>query len=73
MSVHSQINRIKQNVLDALAELRDIGVAVPVSANSDDLADLIAAIPVQRIYTGSSDPTSSLGENGDIYIKITQE
>lgn len=72
MSVLSQINRIAQNVLDALAALRDNGVAVPVTANSDDLADLINAIPVQRYYTGTDDPSASLGEDGDIYLKISQ-
>ena len=28
------------------------------------------ALSISAYYTGSSDPSSSLGENGDIYLKV---
>lgn len=34
-----------------------------------NLASLTVAIPIQHYYTGSSTPSSSLGENGDIYLQ----
>lgn len=35
-----------------------------------NLASLAVAIPIVTYYTGSSDPSSSLGSNGDIYLKV---
>lgn len=34
-----------------------------------NLASLVVAIPIQHYYTGSSAPSSSLGQNGDIYLQ----
>lgn len=33
-----------------------------------NLASVVVAIPIQHYYTGSSAPSSSLGEDGDIYL-----
>ena len=44
MSIQSEISRISGNVADALTAIGNKGVSVPQGANSDDLADLIAAI-----------------------------
>ena len=44
MSIQSEITRIGGNVADALTAIAAKGVTVPQGANSDDLADLIAAI-----------------------------
>lgn len=35
-----------------------------------NLATLVVAIPIVTYYTGSSTPASSLGSNGDIYVKV---
>lgn len=34
-----------------------------------NLASVVVAIPIQHYYTGSSTPSSSLGADGDIYLK----
>lgn len=34
-----------------------------------NLASVVVAIPIQHYYTGSSAPSSSLGADGDIYLK----
>jgi len=36
-----------------------------------NLASLTVAIPIVTYYTGSSAPSSSLGENGDIYLQTS--
>lgn len=64
------------------------GTAVTVSANElvsgsqtitdngttdvTNLASVTVAIPFVTYYTGSSDPSSSLGSNGDIYLKVVE-
>lgn len=45
MSIQSEITRISGNVADALTAVAAKGVTVPTGSNSDDLADLILAIP----------------------------
>ena len=45
MSINSEIERIKDNVSDALAATAEMGADVPATANSDDLGTLIRAIP----------------------------
>lgn len=45
MSISSEINRISQNVADSLNAVAAKGVTVPSGSTSDDLPDLIAAIP----------------------------
>lgn len=34
-----------------------------------NLASLVVSVPIVTYYTGSSDPSASLGANGDIYLK----
>lgn len=36
-----------------------------------NLAQVVVSIPFSTIYTGSSDPSSSLGVDGDVYLKIS--
>lgn len=45
MTIQSEITRISGNVSDALDAISNKGVTVPAGSNSDDLADLINAIP----------------------------
>lgn len=33
-------------------------------------APITGSLVIQHYYTGSSDPSSSLGVNGDIYLKV---
>lgn len=35
-----------------------------------NLASLVVNVPIVTYYTGSSDPSSSTGSNGDIYLKV---
>jgi hypothetical protein len=44
MSVASEINRIKSNIADAYTEAEAKGATMPVTENSDNLADTIASI-----------------------------
>lgn len=37
--------------------------------NVTNLASLVVAVPIVTYYTGTSDPSSSTGSNGDIYLK----
>ena len=40
------------------------------TVNVTNLASVTVAVPIVTYYTGSSDPSSSLGQNGDIYLKV---
>lgn len=48
------------------------GVTVKIGdANDDDrIASVTGSLVIQTYYTGSSDPSSSLGTDGDIYLKV---
>lgn len=48
------------------------GVTVKVGdANDDDrITSVTGSLVIQTYYTGSSDPSSSLGTDGDIYLKV---
>ena len=35
-----------------------------------NLASFTVSVPIQKYYTGSSTPASSLGDNGDLYLKV---
>lgn len=39
--------------------------------NVTNLASLVVSVPIVTYYTGSSNPSSSLGANGDIYLKTS--
>lgn len=62
MSIQSEITRIAGNVSDALTEIANKGVVVPVGSNSDDLATLIAQITggggSAIVITDTIDPVS---------------
>lgn len=60
MSIESEINRINNNVNDALAATAEKGATVPEGANSDDLGTLIRSIPTG----GSSLPPLRIRLNG---------
>lgn len=40
------------------------------TVNVTNLASVTVAVPFVTYYTGSSNPSSSLGQNGDIYLKV---
>lgn len=44
MSIQSEINRIAENVSDAIDAIEAKGVTIPSGTNSNDLADLISLI-----------------------------
>jgi len=39
------------------------------SADADRIMSVSGSVVIQHYYTGSSTPSSSLGANGDIYLK----
>lgn len=41
------------------------------TVNVTNLASVTVAIPIVHYYTGSSAPSASLGENGDIYLQTS--
>ena len=45
-------------------------VMVGDANDPDRIASVSGSVVVQHIYTGSSDPSSSTGSNGDIYLKV---
>ena len=47
------------------------GVTIKVGDNSDDdcVASVTGNVVLQNYYTGSSTPSSSLGQNGDLYLQ----
>lgn len=60
MSIQSEIDRISQNVADALDAVEAKGVTVPSGAKSDDLATLISAISSGGVLPfGQVDSTST--------------
>lgn len=72
MSVQSEITRLSQEREKIRAAIVDKGVTVASTAKFADLANKVSEIatPDATIYTGSSTPSSSLGADGDIYLKI---
>lgn len=79
MSIQTQINRISANVQAALSAVAAKGVTVPAGSNSDDLAELIAAIVAGSstytvilqgaasevvTYSGTNSGTVTLNTNG---------
>ena len=72
MSVQAQIDRISSNVTAALAKIAEKGVAVPSMANSDDLAELIAAIEAGGSGGGGevTPPTTPTDGKTRVYIHL---
>jgi len=69
MSISSEITRITTARDNAFNALEDKGVTVASNSTIDDMATYIQSITFVTYYTGSSNPSSSLGSNGDIYLK----
>lgn len=67
MSVQSEINRISTAVDSLKTSIANKGVSVSSSAKVGDLSSLVDSIGV-TFYTGTSEPSSSLGNDGDIYF-----
>lgn len=72
MSIQSEITRIDNNVDSVLNILKNNGITVSSSANSDDLATLLNTLLSQivTVKTVSSKPSDSTGNNGDIFIQV---
>lgn len=76
MSISSEISRISTNISNAMTAIEAKGVTIPTGSNSDDLADLIAAIDVPSAGTITNNTTLPSGEtssgtvNRGSYIKI---
>ena len=72
MSVQAQIDRISSNVTAALAKIAEKGVTVPSMANSDDLAELIAAIEAGGSGGGGevTPPTTPTDGKTRVYIHL---
>lgn len=64
MSIQSEIDRISGNVSDALDAVAAKGVTVPSGANSDNLPDLISAIPTPSAGSNTPQPDSGNGSAG---------
>ena len=81
MSIESEINRISDNVSDALAATAEMGASVPATANSDNLGTLIRAIPKVNVVqnTGSSTAdvmsqaavTNAINSKADFVVTMT--
>lgn len=74
MSVSNEINRISNNVKNALNAVEEQGVAVPASANSDNLAELISRIgndcSISVSKTGSVSTLTVTDKNGTQSVQI---
>lgn len=72
MSVQSEVNRLNTAKADIKQAIINKGVSVSNTDKIDSYANKIAMIetPDANIYVGSTNPSSSLGSNGDIYLKI---
>lgn len=70
MSINSEIERIKDNVSDALAATAEMGASVPETANSDNLGALIRSIPkgggTDFDIAGADEAVAALAERGFI-------
>ena len=71
MSVQAQIDRISSNVTAALAKIAEKGVTVPSMANSDDLAELIAAIEAGGGGGGLPDGFAALASDTVTFANAT--
>lgn len=60
MSIKSEIERIADNVSDALAATAEMGANVPSTASSDELGSLIRAIPTASVVQSTGSSTESV-------------
>lgn len=72
MSRQSEITRLETAKANLKTSIRNKGVSVADTDHLDAYAAKVDAIVVatNNVYTGSTTPSSSLGKNGDIYIRI---
>ena len=56
--------------LSASNILSGVTIQVGDSADSDRIASVTGNVVIQSYYTGSSAPSSSLGNNGDLYLQV---
>lgn len=70
MSIQSEINRIKSNIASTYSALSSLGATIPTEQNSDNLPGTASSINVIHVFKDSSDPSSDIGVDEDIYIKI---
>lgn len=68
------INLVKygtQTLIDLTADTVTASTLVSgTTAHKADGTTVTGTLVIQHYYTGSSDPSSSLGNNGDIYLKV---
>ena len=67
MAVSDQITRIGNAVAQIITALINKGVSVPTDTKIDAIGPYITSVKV--CYVGTTEPSSSVGEDGDIYIK----
>lgn len=71
MSIQGEIDRINNNVSDALAAAAEMGASVPETANSNDLGRLIRSIPQSGGGGTSINVTAEVGQT--IVVKAVDE
>lgn len=64
------IKAVTVSGLSADKVLSGTTVMVGDSNDPDRIASVAGTVVIQHIYSGSSDPSSSLGVDGDIYLKV---
>lgn len=62
-SAISEINSIPRSTSDDNGKVLSVINGVPTWTSIDDI------ISIQKYYTGTEDPTSSIGSDGDLYLK----
>ena len=60
---------VDKHKLDVLATAISNKSGVPLTLTLTEMVDAVDNIQIVTYYTGSSTPSSSLGSNGDIYLK----
>ena len=65
------INPVTVSGLSASNILSGVTVKVGDSSDDDCVTSVTGSLVVQDYYTGSSAPSSSLGNNGDIYLQVS--
>lgn len=63
------VKAVKISGLSADKVLSGTTVNIGDSADADRIMSVSGSVVIQHYYTGSSTPSSSLGANGDIYLK----
>ena len=64
------IKAVTVSGLSAANIVSGVTVTVGDSADADRITSVTGSIVINKYYTGSSNPSSSLGSNGDLYLKV---